>query len=133
MYSFPEPGPAGEPARDERLGALLRNAVGEAPVADVDWTALAARVGAAVRAQQAAPWWSYAARWQRRMLPMALAAGLVGALALWHSTRDGRVDPRLTGHDLVTAVVAGTSSSDAALSYAGALTSTVDLATGVPE
>ena len=135
MFSFPPPDDTGEPARDARLGSLLRDIVGEAPMADVDWTALADRVGAAVRSQHAAPWWSHVERWQRRALPLALAAGLVGALALWSSALGSRGDvPALGGTpDFVTAVVSGTSSAEAALSYAGSLTSSVDLAAGVPE
>ena len=133
MFEFPEPN-GGEPVRDERLGALLRAAVGEPPMTDVDWSALAARVSAAVRSQHGTPWWGHVARWQRRALPLALAAGLVGALALWHSTLGTREAASAFGSgELVTAVVSGTPSDDAALSYAGWLTSTVELATEVPE
>jgi hypothetical protein len=125
----------GEPSRDPRLGALLRAAVGDPPVADVDWDALAERVSMAVRAQRAAPWWSYAERWQRRAIPLALAAGLVGTLALWNASTELRAEAAALGGspDLVTAVVSGTPASDAATSYAGSFTSTVDLVTGVPE
>src|SRR5258705_11175283 len=82
MFSFPHPDDADEPSRDERLGALLREVVGTTPLDDVDWTALADRVGGAVRAH-GAPWWIHVERRQRRALPLALAAGLVGALAVW--------------------------------------------------
>jgi hypothetical protein len=135
MFDFPDPG-GGEPVRDERLGALLRATVGEPPMTEVDWTALAERVGAAVRAHQAAPWWDHVARWQRHALPLALAAGVVGALALWQSSLGARDAASVVGSgELVTAVVSGTSSTDAALSYAGWLTSTVtaDLSSEVPE
>jgi hypothetical protein len=132
MFDFPNPG-GGEPVRDERLGALLRAAVGEAPMGDVDWSALAERVAAAVRAQHGTPWWGHVARWQPRVLPLALAAGLVGALALWQATVGARETTLVAGSgDLVTAVVSGTSSADAALFYAGSLTST-ELAAEVPE
>jgi hypothetical protein len=135
MFSFPDPDRAGEPPRDERLAALLREAVGETPMATVDWATLADRVGAALRGQQFAPWWSHVARWQRRALPLALAAGLVGGLALWNAARGSRGDavPLSGGSDLVTAVVAGVSSADAALSYARSVTGSVDLTAGMPE
>ena len=133
MFEFPEPG-GGEPARDERLGALLRAAVGEPPMTEVNWSALAERVGAAVRSHHFTPWWGHVARWQRRALPLALAAGLVGALALWHSSLGARdTAPAVGSGELVTAVVSGTSSTDAAQSYAGWLTSTVELTSEVPE
>jgi hypothetical protein len=135
MFSFPSSDQGDEPARDERLGALLRDVVGDTPVGDVDWTALADRVGAAVRSQQAAPWWSYVARWQRSAIPLALAAGLVGALALWSAAVAGGAElaPFSGTPDFVTAVVSGESSADAALSYAGSFTSAIDLAAGLPE
>jgi hypothetical protein len=134
IYQFPSTGDAGEPERDERLGALLRDVVGDAPAGDVDWSALANRVGAAVRAHHAAPWWSYAERWQRRALPLALAAGLVGSVALWRSAGGASEAAALSGSpDLVTAVVSGTSSADAAQFYAGSVTSTADFTAGVPE
>jgi hypothetical protein len=127
---------AGEPARDVKLGALLRDTVGEAPVASVDWTALALRIGDAAAAHgdsyEAAPWWSYAARWERRVIPLALAAGVLAALALW-STAPRAYGALATAPDLVTAVVTGAPVADAANSFAHSVTSGVDDSIGVPE
>ena len=133
MLDFPDSG--GEPERDERLGELLRDAVGESPMRDVDWTALAARVGSAVRAHHATPWWGHVSRWQQRALPLALAAGLVGALAIWQSSAEAREPVLVPGTgDLVTAVVSGAPADEAAMFYAGALATTVEqAATGMPE
>ena len=133
MFEFPAR-EDGEPARDPRLGALLRDSVGEAPMGDVDWSALAERVSVAVRSQQPMPWWGHVVRWQLRALPLALAAGLMGALALWSarvSARETAV-PFYAG-DAITEVVSGTSSADAAGYYAGFVTNVADVATGVPE
>ena len=132
MFNFPEPDGGAEPARDERLGALLRDAVGEPTMSEGDWSALADRVTAAVRGRHAIPWWGHIGRWQLRAIPLALAAGLVGALALWSATA-GVGDATSASPDLVTAVVSGTSSADAALSYARSVTGTSDLVTDVPE
>ena len=74
---------AAEPARDVRLGALLRDHLGEPPAHDVNFGALSARIRLGIARQHASPWWSYAARWERRALPLALAAGLAAAAALW--------------------------------------------------
>jgi hypothetical protein len=132
---FVFPGSAGgEPARDERLGALMREVVGDLPMTELDWSALLDRVSAAARAQHAAPWWAHVERWQRRALPLALAAGLVGGLTLWNAAATARRDTftSATG-DPVSAVVAGASSEDAATSYAGSVASSADLVSGVPE
>jgi hypothetical protein len=133
MFDFPARD-GGEPARDARLGALLRDSVGETPMADVDWSALAERVGAAVRSQQPMPWWGHVERWRLRALPLALAAGLTGALALWSAKESARetATPFYAG-DAITEVVSGTSSADAAGYYAGFVTNTVDVVAGVPE
>ena len=72
-----------EPARDVRLGALLRDHLGEVPMHDVDFASLSARISRGIASQVTSPWWSYAARWERRALPLALAAGLAAAAALW--------------------------------------------------
>jgi hypothetical protein len=139
MFTFPDPQGGepqrDEPLRDERLGALLRDAVGAPPMGDVDWSALAERVSAAVRSQHAMPWWSYVGRWQRRALPLALAAGLVGALAIWSGAAAvARAEASAYGTgDLVTAVLSGISSDDAASSYAGSVTGSSELVSGVPE
>ena len=134
MFSFPNPGGGPEPARDEQLGALLRDAVGETPVADVDWSALAERVSAAVRSQQAMPWWGHVERWQRRALPLAIAAGLVGAFALWTDMAVAQAEASAyVAGDVVSAVAAGASSDDAATSYARSVTGSIELVSGVPE
>jgi hypothetical protein len=44
--------PDGEPRRDPRLGAFLRDLVGDIPMGDVNWDSLAGRVGAAIRSRQ---------------------------------------------------------------------------------
>ncbi len=134
MFDFPVSDDH-EPARDERLGALLRETIGHPPMSTVDWNALATRIGAAVRDGQVTPWWSHVARWQRRAVPLALAAGLVGALALFGTgnAANGDEEPTSEPLDLVSAVVSGTSSSDAALTYAGAVAQSPWLANGAPE
>jgi hypothetical protein len=136
VFTFPSSSPDGdaEPARDERLGALLRERVGEPPMADVDWSALAERVSAAVRAQQAMPWWGHVERWRRRAVPLALAAGLIGALALWRDIAVGRTETATYPvADMVSAIVSGGSSAEAATSFAGTLTASNELVSGVPE
>jgi hypothetical protein len=134
MFIFPDPLDDAEPRRDERLGALLRDSVGELPMADVDWSALAERVGAAVRAQQAMPWWGHVERWQRRAVPLALAAGLIGALALWTDIVVARAEAAVNpSGDMVSAVVSGASSAEAATSYVGSLTGWNELVPGAQE
>ena len=134
MYSFPTPDGDAEPARDERLGALLRDCVGEPPLADVDWSALAERVSAAVRSPAPVPWWGHVERWQRRAVPLALAAGLIGALALWTDIVVGRAEAAAYPvADMVSAIVSGASSADAATSFAGTVTASSELVSGVPE
>jgi hypothetical protein len=125
------PDSAGEPARDARLGALLRDVVGDPPMADVNWPRLAERIADAVNAHVGAPWWSYAERWQRRAIPLALAAGLIGAFAFWGAATSRPADA--SSMDLVSAVVTGTSTADAASSYARSITGTVDLIGVTPE
>ena len=78
-----------EPAHDRRLGAMLRDVAGETPHAAVHWSALADRITSRVAAQMAAPWWSYATRWERRVIPLALAAGL--SWYLGNLTVDGTI------------------------------------------
>jgi hypothetical protein len=124
-----------EPARDERLGALLRGVVGDPTTAAVDWDGLAARIAAALPGQHSTPWWSYAERWQRRAVPLALAAGLVGLFALWDSTGGAaRGETAIPGaSEMISAVMSGTSAADAARTYTRSLTSTADLSGGVIE
>lgn len=112
-----------EPARDAELAALLREVTGDVPMAAVDWDALAGRISRAVPARAAAPWWSYATRWERRMLPIALAAGLVGALTLWTSAGPASLAAaQLSASDAVEQIVTGAPSEDVALSFARAVT-----------
>lgn len=121
-----------EPAPDPRLAALLRDAVGDAPDHAVDWPALAARIASRVSAQATAPWWSYAAKWERRMIPLALTAGIVAAVTLWSTTATAATPP-LSAASFTTDVASGAPADDAASQFARTLTNTVDLATGVPE
>ncbi len=119
-----------ELAPDPQLAALLHDVVGDAPVHAVDWPALAARI--ASRASAQAPWWSYAAKWERRMIPLALAAGVVAAITLW-STTAAAAAPLLSAASFTTEVAGGAPADDAASQFARTLTNTVDLATGIPE
>ena len=123
-----------EPLHDPELGALLRSVVGEAPLDAVNWTQLAARIGERVAAQAAGPWWSYAARWERRVIPIFVAAGIVAAAALFSSTASAsEVAPRTTASALATEVASGTPAEDAAVLFAGSITSTVELNAGLPQ
>jgi hypothetical protein len=122
----------GEPARDAVLGPLLRDIVGTPPAGQVDWTALARRIATATAIPLHLPWWSYAARWERRALPLALAAGIAGAAALWRLDAPSQPTAAPTGMvDLVTAVAAGAPADDAARSFARSVTS--DPSIEVPE
>ena len=121
-----------EPAPDPELGAMLRDVVGESPSHAVDWTTLAARIAARVGAQASLPWWSYAAQWERRMIPLALAAGVVAAAALWTTTATAAT-PLASASSFTTEVASGAPADDAASQFARTITSTVDLAGGVPE
>jgi hypothetical protein len=112
-----------EPARDAELGALLRRVTGDVPMAAVDWDGLAARISRAVPARAVAPWWSYATRWERRMLPIALAAGLMGALALWDSASSAPLVAQSSSSDAIAEMVTGAPVSDVAASYERAMLS----------
>lgn len=117
-----------EPARDPAIRAALVGAVGVTPEHEVDWDALAERI-AVGRARHLADWWSHVAGWERRALPVALAAGLVGALALWGlGMPASRTGAALAPSDAVTALFDGVPMADAALSYAQSLTAVDDLA-----
>jgi len=109
---------AREPARDAVLGALLQEIVGRPPEAEVDWTALARRIGSVTAAPLQVPWWGYAARWERRAIPIALAAGIAGAVALWGLGSPPQLSVATANADLVTAVATGVSAEDAARSFA---------------
>jgi hypothetical protein len=122
----------GEPARDAVLGPLLRDIVGTPPSGQVDWTALARRIATATATPLHSPWWSYASRWERRVLPLALAAGIAGAAALWGLDSPSQPSAASTGAaDLVTAVVTGAPADDAARSFARSIT--IDPSLEVPE
>lgn len=45
-----------EPARDERLAALLRDVVGDAALTRAEWERLADRIAAALPMSQVFPW-----------------------------------------------------------------------------
>ena len=122
-----------EPAHDRQLGALLRDVAGDTPHASVQWSKLAERIGNTVAAQMAMPWWSYATRWERRVIPLALAAGLTAAVALWSTAATSNVTQVTSASGLATSVLSGTPAEDAASLFAHSITSQVDLTAGVPE
>jgi hypothetical protein len=115
------PTPPDEPRRDPRLGALLRDLMGPIPMGEVNWDALAGRVSAAIRARHT-PWWGYVERWQRRAIPLAAAAGLLGATVLVHSWLT-HPEALTSAPDMVSAVVAGAPAEDAATAFSHSLTS----------
>ena len=111
-----------EPPRDEQLAALLRRAVGDVP-GTVDWDALATRISRALPPRTSVAWWSYAERWSRRILPIALAASLVGAAMLWNAEDVGAVVVAQAGPaDVVADVVQGVPVEDAARTFSRSLT-----------
>ena len=122
-----------EPAHDQELGALLRGVVDDAPMESVDWARLAARIGDRVASQASGPWWSYAARWERRVIPIFIAAGIAAAAVLFTTTASASEVQRTTASAMTTEVASGTPAEDAAVVFARSITSTVDLAAGVPE
>lgn len=116
----------GDPPRDEALAALLRQVTGDVPVGSVDWDALATRISRALPSRVSTAWWSYADRWSRRMLPLALAASLVGALALWASGEPaGLLVAQAGTGDVVVDLVQGAPVEDAARTYARSVTAEV--------
>ena len=122
-----------EPAPDPALGALLRDIVGDSPDHAVDWTSLATRIASRVGGQASAPWWSYAAQWERRMIPLALAAGMMAAAALWSTTTTQATTSLASASSFTTEVASGAPPDDAASQFARSITNTVDLGAGVPE
>jgi hypothetical protein len=123
-----------EPPRDEALAAVLRPATGDIPVGSVDWDALAARISRALAARAAATWWSYAERWERRMLPLALAASLVGAFALWTSSEPvASVVAQVDTSEIITDVAQGAPAAEAARTFARTLTADMNLAESVAQ
>lgn len=123
--------PTDEPRRDPRLGSRLRELVGDIPMNDVKWDSLASRIGAAIRARQN-PWWSYIERWQRRALPLAFAAGMLGASVLVHSWLT-HPEALTSVPDMVSAVVAGAPPEDAATTFSHTITSAAVYATDLLE
>lgn len=121
-----------EPARDVRLGAMMRAAIGGTPHGDVDWSALAARIGDRLPMQVVAPWWTYAARWERRVIPLALAAGIAGAAALWGTATAGTANASTTD-DLLVQVASGAPVEEAARLYSRTFTGTSDRTAVQPE
>lgn len=109
---------ADEPPRDEELASLLRQAVGDVPGA-VDWDALATRIARALPARSNVAWWSYAERWSRRIIPLALAASLVGAAMLWNAdSAEAIVVAQAAPTDVIADVVQGVPIEDAARTFA---------------
>lgn len=106
-----------EPPRDEELAALLRQAVGDLP-ASVDWDALAMRITRALPARANVAWWSYAERWSRRIIPIALAASLVGAAMLWNAESAEALVVAQSPTDVIADVVQGVPIEDAARTFA---------------
>ncbi|HTK48246.1 MAG TPA: hypothetical protein VL328_09740 [Gemmatimonadaceae bacterium] len=132
-WSFNPFAPA-EPRRDEALGALLRQALGDVPDGAVDWEALAARITRALPSRASTAWWSYADRWSRRMLPIALAASLAGAFALWRAEEPAaQIVAQVGAADVVAEMVQGAPIEDAARTFARSVTSEVNLAELAPQ
>jgi len=120
-----------EPRRDVELAALLRRVTGDVPVGAVNWDALATRIARGIPARTASTWRSYAERWERRMLPLAFAASLVGAVALWkiaEPSAPATVVAQVTSTDLLSDVVQGAPTEDVALRYARTVTSEMTIA-----
>ncbi|MES2176997.1 MAG: hypothetical protein V4550_03955 [Gemmatimonadota bacterium] len=124
-----------EPSRDVKLGALLREIEGVTPDASVDWAALASRIADGVAAQaSSSSWWDYATRWERRVVPLALAAGLAASFALWNASLAAPSGVQfVTSSSISTAVADGAPPEDAAATFATAITNAVDPMIGVPE
>ncbi len=125
-----------EPAHDLRLTRALRSVIADPPMADVDWAGLSARINRAVDARQRLPWWSYATQWERLVLPLALAAGLAGAIALFGLGAEPQTQGALyaSSADAVAELIGEASTADVARSFARSVTSTsVELSNGVVE
>jgi hypothetical protein len=112
-----------DPPRDEELAALLRQAVGDVPTGAVDWDALATRIARALPTRPGLTWWSYAERWSRRIVPIAVAAALVGAVTLWNaSDASAVVVAQVAPADVVADVVQGVPVEDAARTFSRTMT-----------
>ena len=118
-----------DPPRDATLGALLRQVDGDVPIRAVDWDALASRIARSLPGRASITWWSYAERWSQRMLPLALAASLIGVVALWQADElsgvAGASSAAVT--DVVAEVVQGAPVDDAARSFARTVTADVTM------
>jgi hypothetical protein len=121
-----------EPARDAELGALLRRVEGDVPMAAVDWNQLASRISRSLPPRMSTSWWSYAARWERRMLPLALAAGLAGLFALWNGSESTAAATRAGTSEIIADMVQGAPAEDVARTFARSLTADVTVAYGEP-
>lgn len=121
-----------EPERDAALGALLCEHLGAMPMSDVAWSALAARISDALAT---APWWAWATRWERRVIPVALAAGLAASVALWTSAvaTSTPTSTQITASGVATAFVGGTPAEDAARQFATSVASMGDPSAGIPQ
>ena len=108
---------ADEPPRDEELAALVRQVVGDVPPT-VNWDALALRITRALPARANVAWWSYAERWSRRIVPIALAASLVGAAMLWSAESAEALVVAQAPTDVIADVVQGVPIEDAVSTFA---------------
>ena len=122
-----------DPPRDEQLAALLRRSVGDVPVGAVDWDALASRIASALPARPSLAWWSYTDRWSRRIIPIALAASLVGIVTLWNADDASAVVVAQSAPEVVADVVEGAPVEDAARSFARFMTADASLMGVEPE
>jgi hypothetical protein len=122
-----------DPPRDEALAELLRQVQGDVPAGSVNWDALASRISRSLPAR-GLTWWSYTDRWSRRILPIALAASLVGAVMLWNAEEPSTVVVAQTvATDVVADVVQGEPVEDAARSFARTMTADATLVDAEPE
>jgi hypothetical protein len=71
---------------EPEVRGALRDAIDNAPLEGVDWEALHQRVMAAVQEHdESAPWWAVTAHWARVVVPISVAASLIGLLTLARS------------------------------------------------
>ncbi|MEP6619204.1 MAG: hypothetical protein ABJE47_07815 [bacterium] len=122
-----------EPDHDRALGSHLESVVGRIPADRVNWESLAHRIGVVIEAQRPTPWWGYAARWERRAIPLALAAGIAGALTLWSSTMAAQSLSVNDTPEFLSAVVSGAPATDAVRSFARSVTEAADFSSERPQ
>ena len=122
-----------EPPRDEQLAELLRRGIGDVPVGAVDWEALAARITSALPSRASLAWWSYTDRWSRRIIPLAIAASLVGIVTLWNADDASAVVVAQSAPEVVADVVQGAPVEDAARSFARFITADASIMAAEPE